>query len=55
MLQLIGNPKLNLKCKILLYLAPQSMTENKNCKIYDARNYMAAFGNKIAGKGFEQE
>ena len=24
-----------------------------NCKIYDARGYYAAFGNKLAGKGFE--
>jgi hypothetical protein len=23
-----------------------------NCKIYDARGYYAAWGNKIAGKGF---
>lgn len=24
-----------------------------NCKIYDARGYYAALGNKISGKGFE--
>ena len=24
-----------------------------NCVIYDARNKMAAFGNKVAGKGYE--
>jgi hypothetical protein len=31
-------------------------TEKKaklNCKIYDARGYYAALGNKIAGKGYE--
>jgi hypothetical protein len=26
-----------------------------NCKIFDARGYYAAWGNKIAGKGFENE
>lgn len=26
-----------------------------NCKIFDARGYYAAWGNKIAGKGFESE
>ena len=26
-----------------------------NCKIYDARGYYAALGNKIAGKGFENQ
>ena len=35
-----------------------SKTENNyqtgvNCVIYDARSKMAAFGNKVAGKGYE--
>lgn len=36
----------------------EKFAENKNrlnCKIYDARGYYAALGNKIAGKGFENE
>jgi len=26
-----------------------------NCVIYDARSKMAAFGNRVAGKGYESE
>ena len=27
--------------------------KSKKCRIYDARNYYAAFGNKFQGKGYE--
>jgi myotubularin-related protein 1/2 len=31
---------------------PQDPKYRLNCKIYDARGYYAAWGNKLAGKGF---
>ena len=45
MLRLIGDPKIDPK---------ETLTQGDiNCVIYDARNKMAAFGNKVAGKGYE--
>ena len=47
MLRLIGDPKIDPK---------EAPTQgDTNCVIYDARNKMAAFGNKVAGKGYESE
>ena len=48
---MIGNPKLDQKSnkKIILDEIPNGI----NCKIYDARGFIAALGNKIAGKGYE--
>lgn len=47
MLRLIGDPKIDPK---------EGVTQGDiNCVIYDARNKMAAFGNKVAGKGYESE
>lgn len=44
MLKMIGNPNSNTKGK----------HEKKiNCKIYDARGYLAALGNRFQGKGYE--
>lgn len=40
--------------------AAHSLTEDKSipvhpaCKVYDARGFYAALGNKLSGKGFEQ-
>lgn len=46
MLRMIGN-----------HQADPNATNNDviNCKIYDARGYYAALGNRMAGKGFESE
>jgi len=38
-----------------LYIYQENISQNTNCVIYDARNKMAAFGNKVAGKGYESE
>lgn len=36
-------------------ISKKSSSSNKvNCKIYDARGYYAALGNKLGGKGFEK-
>lgn len=43
MLRLIGNPDLELKDQV---------DNGVNCIIFDARNKIAAFGNKVAGKGY---
>lgn len=45
MLRLIGNPEADPKI--------DQVDNNINCVIFDARNKMAAFGNKVAGKGYE--
>ena len=37
-----------------MYLDINSQT-GVNCVIYDARSKIAAFGNKVAGKGYESE
>lgn len=42
MLKHIGNPKFSIN----------DDKSVKNCTIYDARNYYAALGNRIAGKGY---
>lgn len=51
MLRLIGNPKLDPK-GIASFIVDTGVQEEINCVIYDARNKMAAFGNKVAGKGY---
>ena len=46
MLKIIGNHQLEVN----------SSTDGIiNCKIYDARGYYAALGNKMSGKGYESE
>jgi hypothetical protein len=40
---------------VYLYLYTENNSNSANCVIYDARNKMAAFGNKVAGKGYESE
>ncbi len=37
----------------IFYLDEAPFVGNANCKIYDARNYIAALGNKFSGKGYE--
>lgn len=54
MLRLIGNPKLDPKGTLLNTIDNIGL-QKVNCVIYDARNKMAAFGNKVAGKGYEPE
>lgn len=51
MIKLIGNPKINAKCK--LYANEEEIKTTLNCKIYDARGYYAAIGNMLGGKGYE--
>ncbi len=46
MLRMIGDHKLN-------YSEVNDFYGNYNCHIYDARGYIAAMGNRLAGKGFE--
>lgn len=46
MLRVIGNVKYDSKI-------PANSDQITKCKIYDARNYYAALGNKLQGKGFE--
>ena len=54
MLRLIGDPKLNSNRIIYhnLVLPAHLESDKKTCKIYDARGYYAALGNKISGKGY---
>ncbi len=53
MLRYIGNPKYDpTKSNPSLNIANNTQKE-VDCVIYDARNKMAAFGNKVAGKGYE--
>ena len=52
MLKLIGDPKLDPKGMSCLNL-DSGMQTGVNCRIYDARSKIAAFGNKLAGKGSE--
>jgi len=54
MLRMIGDPKLDPKSNNLS-LTIDEITNGINCKIYDARGFYAALGNKIAGKGYESE
>ena len=51
MLRIIGDHSGKTKGSSFYYL--ENHQGPFNCKIYDARNYMAALGNKFAGKGFE--
>lgn len=53
MLRMIGNPKTDPKSNHNLNKDESSNVIN--CKIYDARGFYAALGNKIAGKGYESE
>ena len=48
LLKLIGNPRKDPKVQ-----NDFSNHMQVNCVIYDARNKMAAFGNKVVGKGYE--
>lgn len=36
-----------------MYLDETAFVGIPDCKIYDARNYIAALGNKFSGKGYE--
>ena len=51
MLRLIGDPKNYPKGKVDKYVDNSQL--GVNCVIYDARSKIAAFGNKVAGKGYE--
>lgn len=50
MLRMIGNPKIEPKSNNTLI--KDEISNVINCKIYDARGFYAALGNKIAGKGY---
>lgn len=54
MLRMIGNHKLDPKSNYNIKIDENNNTSpTVNCKIYDARGFYAAFGNKISGKGYE--
>jgi len=53
MLRMIGNPLQDPKSTQYKNIGEIPNPPKVNCKIYDARGFYAAFGNKISGKGYE--
>lgn len=53
MLRCIGDHFFDPKSTKIFYIDDIPFVGNANCKIYDARNYIAALGNKFSGKGYE--
>ena len=52
MLRVIGNHKINPRGS---HIHENENMEVKKSKIYDARGYIAALGNRLQGKGYESE
>lgn len=53
MLKCIGDHSSNPNSKHTFYSDEGQIGGIPNCKVYDARNYIAALGNKFTGKGYE--
>ena len=53
MIRMIGDHSYNPKGTYFFILDDSQYVGSPNCFVYDARNYIAALGNKISGKGYE--